>query len=121
MRSAYCPGSHGIVSVALRRSGGGTGYPANVEITSDQSATDQARNSVKKYAVWTLGAGAVIVHLLVAARSVGPMYVYDEVGYLAGANVFSGNGIDWSLCGSSYSVGYSVLLPRCGGFTCSPS
>jgi len=38
------------------------------------------------------------------------MYLYDEVGYLAGANVLSGNGDAWTLCGSSYSVGYSAVL-----------
>jgi hypothetical protein len=52
----------------------------------------------------------VLVHLGIAAQSVGPMYLFDEVGYLAGANVIAGHGLDWSLCGSNYSVGYSAAL-----------
>lgn len=51
-----------------------------------------------------------MVHLVIAAQSVGPMYLFDAVGYLAGANVIAGNGLDWSLCGSDYSVGYSAVL-----------
>ncbi|WP_062466420.1 hypothetical protein [Demequina maris] len=38
------------------------------------------------------------------------MYLFDEVGYLAGGSVIAGADADWALCGSSYSVGYSVLL-----------
>lgn len=66
--------------------------------------------SVRKYRAWAIVGATVVVHLLVAARSVGPMYVFDEIGYLAGGNVISGHGAEWALCGSSYSVGYSVLL-----------
>ena len=64
----------------------------------------------RKYRMWAVVGAAVIIHLLIAARSVGPMYVFDEVGYVAGANVISGGGADWSLCGSSYAVGYSAVL-----------
>lgn len=81
-----------------------------MKITSEESAADQAKLSLRKYAAWGLVAAAVIAHLLIAARSVGPMYVYDEVGYLAGANIISGDGAEWSLCGSSYAVGYSAAL-----------
>ena len=66
--------------------------------------------SLHKYRNWALILAAVIAHLMIAVRSVGPMYLYDEVGYVAGANVISGHGADWSLCGSSYAVGYSTIL-----------
>jgi len=66
--------------------------------------------SLRKYRSWVIVGATVVVHLFVAARSVGPMYVFDEIGYLAGGNVIAGHGADWALCGSSYSVGYSVVL-----------
>jgi hypothetical protein len=81
-----------------------------VKITSASSARDQVRLSWRKYRSWVLVGVTFAVHLLIAARSVGPMYVFDEVGYLANANVMAGHGADWSLCGSSYAVGYSVVL-----------
>ncbi len=55
-------------------------------------------------------AAAVLIHLVIAAQSVGPMYLFDEVGYVAGANVIAGHDFAWSLCGSNYSVGYSAAL-----------
>lgn len=66
--------------------------------------------SLRKYRAWGIVGATVLVHLFVAARSVGPMYVFDEIGYLAGGNVIAGQHADWALCGSSYSVGYSALL-----------
>jgi hypothetical protein len=81
-----------------------------VEITSEQSASDQLQGSLRKYVPLAIVAIVVVVHLLIAARSVGPMYVFDEIGYLANANVIAGHSADWSLCGSSYAVGYSAVL-----------
>jgi len=66
--------------------------------------------AARRYGTWGLVGAVVLVHLVIAAQSVGPMYLFDEVGYLAGANVIAGQGVDWSLCGSSYSVGYSAAL-----------
>ena len=81
-----------------------------MKITSEATASDQLRLSLRKYVPWVLVAFAAVVHLMIAARSVGPMYVFDEIGYLANANVIAGHGADWSLCGSSYAVGYSAIL-----------
>ena len=67
-------------------------------------------DAARRYGTWGLVGAVVLVHLVIAAQSVGPMYLFDEVGYLAGANVIAGQGLDWSLCGSSYSVGYSAAL-----------
>lgn len=52
----------------------------------------------------------VFAHILIAARSVGPIYLTDEVGYLAGAELLGRGDTAWALCGSSYSVGLSVPL-----------
>ena len=81
-----------------------------MKITSDEAASAQLRLSWRKYRPWAFVAAVTIVHLLIAARSVGPMYVYDEIGYVAAGNVLAGHDFAWSLCGSSYAVGYSVLL-----------
>lgn len=78
--------------------------------------TDAVSSRAELYAALTRFAplafvlAVVAVHVIVAARSVGPMYLFDEVGYLAGANVIAGEGGEWSLCGSSYAVGYSAAL-----------
>jgi len=65
---------------------------------------------LRRYAPAAFVVAVTLVHLSIAVQSVGPMYLYDEVGYLAGANVLSGSGDTWSLCGSSYAVGYSAIL-----------
>ncbi len=64
----------------------------------------------RRFGPWGLVGAVVLVHLVIAAQSVGPMYLFDEVGYLGSANVIAGDGLDWSLCGSSYSVGYPAAL-----------
>jgi len=77
------------------------------------AASSQARPVVaaaRRFAPFALVLAVVIVHLWIAALSVGPMYLFDEVGYLAGADVISGSSDTFSLCGSSYAVGYSALL-----------
>lgn len=76
-----------------------------------KSATASAlTDAARRYGTWGLVAAVILVHLAIAAQSVSPMYLFDEVGYLAGANVIGGQGVGWSLCGSSYSVGYSAAL-----------
>ena len=74
------------------------------------NAASELADAARRYGTWGLVGAVVLVHLLIAAQSVGPMYLFDEVGYLAGANVIAGQGFDWALCGSSYSVGYSAAL-----------
>lgn len=77
---------------------------------SKSTAASELAVAARRYGTWGLVGAVVLVHLVIAAQSVGPMYLFDEVGYLASANVIAGNGLDWSLCGSSYSVGYSAAL-----------
>ena len=57
-----------------------------------------------------LVAAVIVVHLLIAGGSVGPMYLFDEVGYLAGAESIARGETVWSLCGDSYSAGWSLAL-----------
>ena len=75
-----------------------------------QAAASELNVALRKYGTWGLVATAVVVHLSIAAQSVGPMYLFDEVGYLAGAKEIAGQSYAWSLCGSSYSMGYSAIL-----------
>lgn len=77
---------------------------------SNSTAASELVIAARRYGTWGLVGAVGLVHLVIAAQSVGPMYLFDEVGYLAGANVIAGHGLDWSLCGSSYSVGYSAAL-----------
>jgi len=77
---------------------------------SKSTAASELVVAARRYGTWGLVGAVVLVHLVIAAQSVGPMYLFDEVGYLAGAHVIAGHGLDWSLCGSSYSVGYSAAL-----------
>ncbi|WP_156165554.1 hypothetical protein [Demequina rhizosphaerae] len=74
------------------------------------SARAETTDALRRYAPGTFIAGVVLVHLLIAAQSVGPMYLFDEVGYLAAGSVIAGVDAHWALCGSSYAVGYSALL-----------
>ncbi len=55
-------------------------------------------------------AALAVGHLAIAAQSVGPAYLFDEVGYLAGAQVFADPSATWALCGDGYAVGYSAIL-----------
>jgi hypothetical protein len=81
-----------------------------VKITSDESASSQLQLSWLKYRSWAFVAAVTLVHLMIGARSVGPMYVYNEVGYMASANVLSGHDMAWSLCGASQGVAYPLVL-----------
>jgi len=74
------------------------------------SRRDELRLALIRFGPLAFVLAIIAIHVIVAARSVGPMYLFDEVGYLAGANVISGAGDEWSLCGSSYAAGYSVVL-----------
>jgi hypothetical protein len=48
-----------------------------------------------------------IVYCVVNLKFSGPIYIYDEIGYLANAAFFTGSEID---AASSYHAGYSILL-----------
>lgn len=74
------------------------------------SSSDALRAALTRFAPLAFALVVIAIHVIVAARSVGPMYLFDEVGYLAGAHVIAGEGGEWSLCGSSYAVGYSAVL-----------
>ncbi len=74
------------------------------------SSTSGLHAAVRRFAPLAFVLAVTTTHVVIAARSVGPMYLFDEVGYLAGANVIAGGSGDWSLCGSSYAVGYSTVL-----------
>ncbi len=78
--------------------------------TDAVSSTSDMRAALMRFAPLAFALAVIAIHVIIAARSVGPMYLFDEVGYLAGAHVIAGEGADWSLCGSSYAVGYSAVL-----------
>ncbi len=89
---------------------GGARYRRRVTGTRSASVLGDLSSATRRFGVWGLVAAVVIIHLVIAAQSVGPMYLVDEVGYVAGANVIAGQGVDWSLCGSTDGFGYSVPL-----------
>ncbi|WP_297082212.1 hypothetical protein [uncultured Demequina sp.] len=85
------------------------------------SASTQAREALVRFGVWGVVAAAVAVHLLMAVRSVGPMVLLDEVGYVAGAEAIGRGETAWALCGESYSVGWSIPLATLWWLPISPT
>ncbi|MGC4174057.1 hypothetical protein [Demequina sp.] len=81
-----------------------------MKITSESSSSDQLRMSLAKYWPWAFAAAVTLAHLVIAARSVGALYVREEGAFIAGANVLAGQDVAWSMCGTFSPAGYAGVL-----------
>lgn len=79
-------------------------------MTTAAPATQPLTSVLARWAPLMIVLGVVAFHAFIAAQSVGPFYLFDEVGYLGNAYVLAHPGATWEICGSGYSAGWSAVL-----------